>query len=92
MHFKNPLCDWRRGCGASSVVLVDADAADVGVSCSCSVVAAVVVAVVVAVAVISISDRNNLSNDSESLFSAVLKSIIADIIFVMMPFLLRVRK
>ncbi len=69
-----------------------ADAADVGVSCTCSVVAAVVVALVVAVAVISISDRNNLSNDSESLFSAVLKSIIADIIFVMMPFLLRVRK
>ena len=60
----------------------DAAAAAVGVSCSCCAVAVEVV-----VAVISISDRNNLSNDSESWFSAVLKSIIADIIFVMMPFL-----
>ena len=67
----------------------DAAAADAAVGAFCSCCA---VAVAVVVAVISISDRNNLSNDSESLFSAVLKSIIADIIFVMMPFLLRVRK
>ena len=68
----------------------DACAADAGVSCCCSVAAVAVAAVVVAV--ISISDRNNLSNDSESLFSAILNSIIADIIFLIIPFLLRVRK
>lgn len=62
----------------------DACAADAGVSCCCSVVSVA--------AVISISDRNNLSNDSESLFSAILNSIIADIIFLIIPFLLRVRK